>query len=133
MNNYSYYKLVLNTLAVEFSKRVNTLLPKTADVSFNVICPGPVNTNIVREAPLIVRLILKGIFSIFFQSADKASKAVTYMSVSKDFENTTAEYLHMFNPKKMDYKVYLPEEGEKLWDHSKRVWERVDPLAKIRL
>ena len=130
MNNYSYYKLVLNTLAVEISKRVN-LNPKNPDISFNVICPGPVNTDIVREAPWIVKVSLKGIFSIFFQSPEKASKAVSYITISEDFEGKTANYMHMFNPKEMDYKVYIPEEGSKLWEHSIEVWKRVDENASV--
>ena len=130
MNNYSYYKLVLNTLAVEISKRVN-LNPNNPDISFNVICPGPVNTDIVREAPWIVKVSLKGIFSIFFQSPEKASKAVSYITISEDFEGKTANYMHMFNPKEMDYKVYIPEEGSKLWKHSIEVWKRVDENASV--
>lgn len=130
MNNYSYYKLVLNTLAVEISRRINEGMKDKPDVSFNVICPGPVNTDIVRDAPWLVRMILKGIFSLTFQSPTKAAKAVSYMSISDDFEGKTEEYLHMFNPKKMDYKVYLPEEGQKLWEHSVEVWKRVDNRAE---
>jgi NAD(P)-dependent dehydrogenase (short-subunit alcohol dehydrogenase family) len=128
MNNYSYYKLVLNTLAVEFSRRING---KGLDVSMNVICPGPVNTNIIRAAPLPVRIILRTIFSITFQSPEKASKAVIYMALSDDYRDRTAQYLHMFNEKEMDPKVYLREEGVKLWDHSAEVWERVDQKASV--
>ena len=127
MNNYSYYKLVFNTLAVEISRRVNT--KETIDVSFNVICPGPVNTNIAKDAPWLVRMVLKGIFYLFFQSPDKAAKSVSYISISDDFEGKTTQYMHMFNPKEMDYKVYLPDEGKKLWDHSIKVWKKVDDEA----
>jgi NAD(P)-dependent dehydrogenase (short-subunit alcohol dehydrogenase family) len=132
MNNYSYYKLVLNTLAVEISKRLNKD-PNEPDVSFNVICPGPVNTDIVREAPWIVKVSLKAIFSVFFQSPEKAAKAVSYITISYDFENTSEKYMHMFNPKDMDYKVYIPEEGQKLWEHSVEVWKRVDNKALVQL
>lgn len=132
MNNYSYYKLVLNTLAVEISKRLNKDLSKP-DVSCNVICPGPVNTDIVREAPWIVKVSLKAIFSVFFQSPKKAAKAVSYITISDDFENTSEKYMHMFNPKEMDYKVYIPEEGRKLWDHSVKVWKSVDKNALVQL
>lgn len=128
MNNYSYYKLVLNTLAVEFSRRINK---DAMDVSMNVICPGPVNTNIIRSAPWLVRIILRAIFSVTFQSPEKAAKAVVYMAISEDYENRSGEYLHMFIEKEMDYKIYLPEEGEKLWEHSVDVWKSVDEKAAI--
>ncbi|MFC2129422.1 SDR family NAD(P)-dependent oxidoreductase [Bacteroidota bacterium] len=128
MNNYSYYKLVLNTLAIELSRRINK---DNVDVSILTICPGPVNTNIIRSAPWLVRIILRGIFSIFFQSPRKAAKPVVYMGISEDYNERTEEYLHMFNPKKMDFKVYIPEEGEKLWHQSAAVWKSVDPNAII--
>lgn len=128
MNNYSYYKLVLNTLAVAFSKRINK---EGMDVSMNVICPGPVNTNIIRSAPGWVRIILRAIFSITFQSPKKAAKAVVYMAISPDYEGKTGAYLHMFNIKEMDPKVYDSQEGEKLWEHSAEIWHRIDPQATL--
>ena len=126
MNYYSYYKLVLNTYATELSRRLSN---GKLDVANHVICPGPVNSNIIKEAPWILRVILKGIFSLVFKSPLEAAKPVTYMSISSDYDGKTNEYLHMFNQKRMDEKIYEPEEGKKLWDHSLEVWERHDPLA----
>lgn len=128
MNNYSYYKLVLNTFAVELSRRLNG---KEVDVSCNVICPGPVNTNIIRSAPWVVRIVLRAIFSLTFQSPKKAARAVVYMSISEDYENRTGEYLHMFNVKRMDEKVYEEKEGKTLWERSAEVWHRVDERADL--
>jgi NAD(P)-dependent dehydrogenase (short-subunit alcohol dehydrogenase family) len=128
MNYYSYYKLVLNTLAIEFSRRFNSNKVK---YSFNVICPGPVNTNIIKEAPWMLRVALGGIFSVIFKKPSDAAKAVLYMAISADYEKTSGEYLHMFNPKKMDPKVYLQEEGRKLWEASEKVWQSVDQRAQI--
>lgn len=128
MNNYSYYKLVMNTLAVEFSRRINK---EKLELAVNVICPGPVNTNIIRSAPWPVRIVLRLIFSIFFQSAKKAARPVVYMGISKDYENLSGAYLHMFKEKKMDPKVYIQEEGITLWENSRKVWERVDPQATV--
>ena len=123
---YSYYKLVLNTLAVEYSRRLNN---KDIKILVNIICPGPVHSNIIREAPWLLRKILGTIFSIVFRSPEVAAKSVVYMSLSADYKDRTAEYLHMFNPKKMDPKVYLPEEGTKLWEYSLRLWKDVDDKA----
>ncbi len=124
MSYYSYYKLVLNTWVIELSRKLQSAgIP----VSVNAICPGPVHSNIIKEAPLLLRIILKSIFKIIFKSPAEAAKAVVYMAISPEYEGKTGEYLHMFNPKKMDEKVYIPEEGEKLWKHSIEVWGRVDP------
>jgi NAD(P)-dependent dehydrogenase (short-subunit alcohol dehydrogenase family) len=125
--NYSYFKLVLNTYAVELSRRLNKNGQLKAGI--NIICPGPVSSNIIKEAPLPLRMVLKGIFSIIFKSPAEAAKAVVYMSLSDDYDGKTEEYLHMFNPKKMDEKVYLPDEGKKLWDASMALWGSFDTKA----
>ena len=123
ISNYSYFKLVLNTYATELSRRINGDAVK---LSINVICPGPVASNIVKEAPWLLRMTLKGIFWIVFKSPAKAARPVVYMALSPDYEGTTNEYLHMFNPKKMDPKVYEIREGEKLWTESMDLLKSID-------
>lgn len=127
--NYSYFKLLLNTYSTELSRRVN----KNGNVlcGIHAICPGPVNSNIVKEAPFLLRITLKAIFTIIFRSPAKACLPVVYMSISPDYEGKTNEYLHMFRVKKMDEKVYIPEEGKKLWDRSVGLWKEIDPKARI--
>ena len=124
ISNYSYFKLVLNTYATELSRRINGDSHK---LSINVICPGPVHSNIVKEAPWLLRMILKGIFRVIFKSPAKAARPVVYMALSPDYEGTTNEYLHMFNPKKMDPKVYEHGEGKKLWNRSMDLLRSIDP------
>jgi len=124
ISNYSYFKLVLNTYATELSRRINR---DSCKLSINVICPGPVHSNIVKEAPWLLRMILKGIFWIIFKSPAKAARPVVYMALSPDYEATSNEYLHMFNPKKMDPKVYEEKEGEKLWSRSMELLRSIDP------
>ena len=101
------------------------------DVGVNVICPGPVHSNIIKEAPFILRMILGTIFKVIFRSPKKAALPVVYMSISADYEGRTNEYQHMFKPKKMDEKIYIPEEGEKLWERSYELWREIDPKAEV--
>ena len=124
ISNYSYFKLLLNTYATELSRRINK---NSVRLSINLICPGPVHSNIVKEAPWLLRMILKGIFRIIFKSPAKAARPVVYMALSADYAGTTNEYLHMFNPRKMDPKVYEPDEGEKLWNRSMQLLKEIDP------
>jgi NAD(P)-dependent dehydrogenase (short-subunit alcohol dehydrogenase family) len=126
IENYSYFKFVLNTYATELSRRLN---PDKVNVGVNVICPGPVHTNIIKPAPQPLRMILGAIFKIIFRAPAKAVLPVVYLGISDDFEGKTNEYLHMFNNKKMDPKVYIPEEGKKLWEESMRVWKEIDGKA----
>jgi NAD(P)-dependent dehydrogenase (short-subunit alcohol dehydrogenase family) len=124
ISNYSYFKLVLNTYATELSRRVNR---DGVVLSINAICPGPVHSNIVKEAPWLLRMVLKGIFWVIFKSPARAARPVVYMALSEDYRGTTNEYLHMFNPKKMDPKVYDPAEGAKLWERSMQLLSEIDP------
>jgi len=127
ISNYSYFKLVLNTYATELSKRVNR---KSTRLGIHAICPGPVHSNIVKEAPWLLRMTLKGIFWVVFKSPAKAARPVVYMALSPDYEGRTNEYLHMFNPKKMDPKVYEIQEGEKLWNRSADLLKSIDPQSQ---
>jgi NAD(P)-dependent dehydrogenase (short-subunit alcohol dehydrogenase family) len=124
ISNYSYFKLVLNTYATELSRRINS---PGLGMCIHVICPGPVHSNIVKEAPWLLRMILKGIFWVVFKSPEKAARPVVYMALSEDYEGRTNAYLHMFNPKKMDPKVYEEAEGKKLWEKSLELIEELQP------
>ena len=116
INNYSYFKLILNTWAVELSRR---LAPEgRVDVPVHVMCPGPVNTNIIREAPWALRGVLKVIFTFFFRSPEAAAKPLVYMAAHDDFAGVTGRYLHMFRPKEMDPKCYDSAQGERIWAQS---------------
>jgi NAD(P)-dependent dehydrogenase (short-subunit alcohol dehydrogenase family) len=128
ISNYSYFKLVLNTYATELSRQINR---EACRLSINVICPGPVHSNIVKEAPWMLRMILKGIFWIIFKSPARAARPVVYMALSPDYEGRSNEYLHMFNPKKMDPKVYEAGEGEKLWSRSMELLKSIDPDHRV--
>lgn len=127
ISNYSYFKLVLNTFATELSRRINI---NDVTLQINCICPGPVNTNIIREVPFPIRIILRGIFSIIFRSPSKAAPPVIYLATSGDFIGKTNQYLHMFIPKRMDEKVYDEQEGKKLWNESVKLWKQIDEKAE---
>lgn len=128
ISNYSYFKLVLNTFATELSRRINK---DKIEAQVNCICPGPVNTNIIREVPFPIRTILRGIFSVIFRTPKNAAPPVIYMASSDDFIGKTNQYLHMFIPKQMDEKVYNEAEGKKLWDESVKLWKQLDEKAEI--
>ncbi len=115
--NYSYYKLVLNTFAMELSKRLNKE-GDPVDVSVLPICPGPVNTNIIRNAPPLLRAVLGAIFKIGFQPPDKAAPPFLYLAAAEEVEGKTGLYMHMKTEKNMDDKCYDAEAGAALWARS---------------
>ena len=124
--NYSYFKLVLNTFATELHRRLND---DRVNVQVNLICPGPVNSNIIKAAPWPLRMVLRAIFTVIFKSPAKAALPVVYLAASNDFENRSNQYLHMFSPKEMDVKVYDIAEGQRLWRESADLWRRIDAEA----
>lgn len=117
INNYSYFKLILNTYATALSRQLSAPSGEV-DVSVHAACPGPVNTNIIRDAPLLLRSFLKFIFTIFFQSPAKAAPPLIYLACAPEIEGQTNWYLHMMTHKPMDAKVYDVQAGEALWKKS---------------
>jgi NAD(P)-dependent dehydrogenase (short-subunit alcohol dehydrogenase family) len=109
---YGYYKLLLTTFVNELSRRLNS---ENLKISVFSLCPGPVNSNIAREAPRLFQPLLKVIFGIFFNSPEKAAVPVVYMVASKDLEGKSLDYLFMFERKDMDEKTMDREHGERLW------------------
>jgi NAD(P)-dependent dehydrogenase (short-subunit alcohol dehydrogenase family) len=112
INNYSYFKLVLNTFATELARRLSS---DGIDVPVHVICPGPVDSNIARDAPPALKLFMKPVFKVFFRNPEVAARPVVLMCTDPEFERETNRYLHMFNPKRMDEKCYDRAAGERLW------------------
>lgn len=116
INNYSYFKLILNTFATELSRRLKT--DDRVDVSVFTVCPGPVNSNIIRDAPPLLRRFLRFIFTFFFQTPAKAAPPLVYLACAPEMEGRTNVYLHMMAEKRMDEKVYDEEAGKRLWEKS---------------
>ena len=120
---YSYYKLVLNTFATELSRRINA---DAVVLPVHVMCPGPVNSKIAKEGPVWLQGVLGFIFYLFFKDPLKAARPVVYMTAAEEYAGRSNEYLHMFNKKRMDEKVYEQEAGSKLWNESLSVWRNID-------
>ena len=99
---YGYYKLLLTTFVNELSRRLNH-----GNIKFSVfsLCPGPVNSNIAREAPKLFHPLLKVVFGIFFNSPEKAAVPVVYLAASDDLEGKALDYFFMLERKEMDEKT----------------------------
>ncbi len=128
MEKYGYYKMLLTTLAVELSRRLNP--NKQPEYSVFALCPGPVNSNIAREAPAVFQPLLTLIFSLFFKSPQKACEPVVYLAASPDMEGRAFEYLFMMGRKDADEKAADPAHGRELWHKSTRLLEQVGHCTK---
>lgn len=115
---YGYYKLLLTTFVNELSRRLN---PTGTEVSVFSLCPGPVNSNIAREAPYVFQPLLKLVFSIFFRSPDKAAIPLVYLAASRELEGKALDYLFIQQRKATDQKTQDPENGKRLWMQSEKL------------
>lgn len=113
VERYGYYKLLMTTFAQELSRRLNT--DKKTKYSVFALCPGPVNSNIAREAPAIFQPLMKLIFKAFFRSPEKAAEPLVYFTASTDVEGKATDYLFLMSRKPVDEKASDPENGKKLW------------------
>ena len=120
MELYGYYKLLLVTFARELSRRLNP--DETTNASVFALCPGPVNSNIAREAPKIFQPVLKLIFAIFFRSPKEAAKPVVYLASSPDLEGKPFDYIFLMSRQDIDEKPSNPENGKKLWELSEKLY-----------
>ena len=123
MELYGHYKLLMTTFANELSRRLNP--GDQTDYSVFALCPGPVNSNIAREAPKVFQPLLKLTFSIFFRSPKKACEPVLYLAASKDVEGKPMDYLFLMSRKEMDEKATNPQNGKLLWERSMELRERM--------
>jgi len=113
MELYGHYKLLMTTFATELSRRLNP--DGKTYYSVFALCPGPVNSNIAREAPKIFHPLLKLTFSLFFRSPEKACEPVLYLAASKDVEEKSRDYLFLMSRKDVDPKAMDEENGKRIW------------------
>ncbi len=93
MKHYSVSKLHLTTYARALSRRLGD------DFAVHALCPGPVNSNMAREAPWFLKPLVLPIMRGFFLSPEKAAEAVLYLACSEDAGARTGIYLHMMREK----------------------------------
>ena len=116
MQYYARSKLVLCTFATELSRRLNA--SNRVDVAVHAMCPGGVATNIVKDAPTLLKPILNAWLRRFFQSPEEAIGPVVYLCCSDEAGNSTGMYLHMMHRKRVSPDASDPENGARLWEAS---------------
>lgn len=120
---YGYYKLLLLTMASELSRRLNP--GDEVKCSVFALCPGPVNSNIAREAPRLFQPLLKLVFGIFFRSPKKACSPVICLAASGEIEGTSGSYMFLMQKKEMDEKATDPQNGKRLWELSEKLEKQI--------
>jgi len=119
VERYGYYKLLLTTFAQELSRRLNP--DPEPGYSVFALCPGPVNSNIAREAPAAFQPLMKLVFKAFFRSPEVACEPVVYLAASKAEEGKPWDYLFLMSRQQVDEKASNPENGKRLWEISEKL------------
>ena len=115
VSRYGYFKLFLTTFANALSQK---LVDQHKPIDVRILCPGPVNSNIAREAPAWLQPILKGVFSLFFKSPAQACEPIIYFAAEQKDDAKPIDYMFLMQPKEMDKKAMDSENGEQLWNKS---------------
>ena len=116
MQRYAGSKLVLCTFATELSRRLNP--GERVDVAVHALCPGGVATNIVKDAPRVLKPVVKAWLRRFFQSPTEAIGPVVHLCCAPEAGSSTGMYLHMMHRKQVSPAASDPDNGVRLWEAS---------------
>lgn len=116
MKHYGRTKLLLCTYAAELSRRLNP--DGEVRVAVHALCPGPIASNIAREAPGYLKPILGPIMRWLFRSPEQAAEPVIFLACDPSMGKRTGVYLHMMREKAMSPLASDPVNGSQLWQRS---------------
>jgi NAD(P)-dependent dehydrogenase (short-subunit alcohol dehydrogenase family) len=111
---YGWTKLLLLTFARDLGRRLANGKGGLPDVSVHALCPGPVASNIAREAPAAARPFAKLFFALFFQPPNAAALPVVYLASSPRIEGETLGYQFLMRRRAPSSAADLPENGRAL-------------------
>ena len=94
MNFYARSKLCLVTIAQALSHK---LAPH--NISVHTICPGPVATDIARDAPAAVKWLVDAFMTAAFQTSLQAARPVVAIAATPAFAGPSGSHHHMYKMK----------------------------------
>jgi NAD(P)-dependent dehydrogenase (short-subunit alcohol dehydrogenase family) len=132
MAQYAHTKLAICTYATELGRRLRDA--NGVDVAVHSLCPGPVDSNLAREAPAPIKPVLKLVMRTFFARPEVAARPVVYLACAQALEGQTGRYMHMMKTKEPSAAARDLKSGQHLWEASKQILHRtsansVDGLA----
>lgn len=117
---YGHSKLVMTAWMQELARQLHS--NEALDVSAHCLCPGPVNSNIARDTPLLFKPILSAVMGVLFAKPEKAAEPVMYLSCAESIEGETGIYLHLMTPKQP-----APQARDEAV--AKQVWEATEAFV----
>lgn len=131
LKQYAATKLGLCSLATALHE--HTLLPgepERAWLATHVLCPGPVATDIAREAPAWAQPLLRPVMRAWFRSPERAAEPVELLACAPELEREDHVYLHMLRRKPMDPRAADPAFARALWARCEAVRDQPGPRGR---
>ena len=118
---YGWTKLLLMAFTRELGRR---LAPEgRPDVAVHALCPGPIASNIAREAPSIARPFARLFFRIFFQSPAVAARPVVYLAASERIGGQTGLYQFLMRRREPSDLAESPDSGRAVWNAFMEIYD----------
>ena len=89
------------------------------------LCPGAIATDIAREAPGSLKVVVGPLMRLFFPSPARVAAWVSWAVLSPDFNGRTGIYLHLGVEKAPGEGVRDPDLGSALWNSADAVVDRM--------
>ena len=109
VGEYGRSKLLIMMFAASLRRR----LAEQVDVF--MLCPGAVNSDIVREAPKVAKPLLWAVANLMFQSPLKAAEPAVYLACVPDGVESSGCYLHILRKRLPSDRVIDAALGDRLW------------------
>ncbi len=114
IKHYASSKLALVTFASELARRLQ--VDGRPQVSVHCLCPGPIASSIVRDAPALLQPIMDAAMGRVFQLPEQAALPVVYLACAPEVAGETAWYLHFMNRKAPAPAASDARNGQRLWE-----------------
>ena len=128
---YGQSKLHSCTFARALDRRLNA--HGELQVAVHAVCPGPIASNIARDAPLALKVVLRPLMPLFFSSPAKAARPVSYLCCGPDAGSRSGIYLHMMREREPSASARDPVQGDRLWQESQKLVDQHGPSKYNRL
>jgi NAD(P)-dependent dehydrogenase (short-subunit alcohol dehydrogenase family) len=131
LKQYAATKLGLCALATALHEQ--TLRPgdpERAWLAAHVLCPGPVATDIAREAPAWAQPLLGPVMRAWFRSPERAAEPVELLACAPELEGEDHVYLHMLRRKPMDPRAADPAFARTVWARCEAVRDQPGPRGR---
>jgi NAD(P)-dependent dehydrogenase (short-subunit alcohol dehydrogenase family) len=90
-------------------------------LAVHILCPGPIASNIAREAPAWMRWWLDPVLRWSFKTPEEACVSVDYLACAPELEGHAGEYLHMMRPRALASAATDPAFAAAVWDRCARM------------